>query len=149
MSFRSALVFAGFALLALFCIVMLVDCGLLEPKLPADRALARGAVLATAEAVRSADQACAEYGTATRDVALLQRCEDHYTAARIALIATGSAVDLWDRAESRQSVTCALERALVDLTQIGEDLDAHGGYPPKIIADARTLVAALGRCSDA
>ncbi|MDX6480348.1 MAG: hypothetical protein QOG85_858 [Gaiellaceae bacterium] len=147
MSLRSAVLFSAIAVVVAFVAMSILGCGLF-PKVPDERAIARGAVLATAEAVKAADVACAQYGTATEDLELLQSCAHHYDAARIALIATGSAVDLWDRAETRGSVACALARALAELEQLTQDLAARGTRPPSIIEDARALAATLGGCPD-
>lgn len=140
--------FAAIAIAVGVLIASLEGCGLFLPKAPDERALARGAVLATAAAVKEADEACARYGTATKDLALLKACEAHYDAARISLIGTGSAVDLWDRVETRGSVPCALRQALAELEQIAQDLEARGSHPPDLIADALALANALPRCAD-
>jgi hypothetical protein len=145
-SFRSLALFSFCTLLAAFVFTSFVGCGIFDPKLPDARAVARGAVLTTAQAVKAADDACALFGTASRDAELLTACAQHYDAARAALLATASAVDLWDRVETRQSVTCALERALAELEQLGQDLASRGQEPPPVIADARALVNALGGC---
>lgn len=147
MIFRASRAILLLALLALTAPVG--GCGLFQPRLPSERAVARGAVLATAEAVKAADLACARFGTQTEDLELLRSCERHYDAARVAIIATGAAVDLWERAETRGSVACALERALVEIEQIGQDLATRGTRAPTIIQDARALAAAIGGCPDA
>lgn len=149
MSSRSAFsaFLCGVAAIAVMLTVLALE-GCRPPAMPDERAVARGAVLATAAAVKAADEACAQFGAATRDVPLLERCADHYDAARIALISTATAIDLWERVETRGSVACALGRALTELEQLGQDLAAHGRPPPPIIADARALAAALPRCAD-
>lgn len=121
--------------------------GCAKLRAPDERSLARGAVYATAEAVRAADEACAELGKARRDVALLERCEKRYDLARVALISTAAAVDLWDRAGTRESVTCALADALAQVDAIGEDLAKVGAKVPPIVQDAKELVSAIGGCN--
>lgn len=137
--------FSALSAVALLVFVGLLGCSRLRA--PDERSIARGAVYATAEAIRAADEACAEVGKATGDMALLERCERHYSTARVAVISTAKAVDLWDRAGTSESVTCALVEAMAEVDAIGADLTDKGRPLPPIITDARELVAALGGCS--
>lgn len=123
-------------------------CGCLPTKAPSSRAVARGAVLATAEAVKAADEACARVGADLRDGELLARCEGHYTTARAALMGTATALDLWDSVTNHEPLACSLVRATRELEAVRQELDARGRPSPPVVADALALVAALGRCHD-
>ncbi len=131
----------GFALFAALAVVThCTGCA------PATRAEARGAVLATAEAVKVGDEACAKYALATIDVNLARSCEAAYTDARLFLLTASSGVDAWDEGK-RNDVTCAIVHSAEALSRISEEMRRRKLKVPVIIDDSLRLIAALGGCT--
>lgn len=114
----------------------------------ADRAHARGAVIAGAEAVKAADQLCADVALTRRDAELAERCSRSYTFARAGLLITAHAVDHWDDPTARQSVACASRSVVQALNAISHELKAVSAPVPPIVDDALALAPLLGVCPD-
>ncbi len=114
----------------------------------APREQARAAVLVTAEATVSADHACAEVAIAKHDLALATKCADAYKPARLALIAASVAVDTWDDATSRASVSCAVKHPTAALTELSGEVVKAGGNVPKVVDDALSLASLLSPCTE-
>jgi hypothetical protein len=110
------------------------------------RAEVRGAVLATAEAVKIADETCAKYAIAKIDLDLARTCEDAYTQARGSLIVASSGIDAWTE-QKRSAVTCAVIRAVEELSKMAKALSGKGAKVPPIIDDSIRLVSLLGGCN--
>lgn len=145
MSARSAVVFAAVAVvLGFLALLALSGCRVFESAVP--RETARAAVVTTAEAVRASSEACAAFSLANRDLELARKCARAYDAARLSLIAIGTGVDAWDTWAARDSVTCAARHASAELAVLVRELEAHGGRPPPIAADALALVSLLAPC---
>ena len=126
---------AGLALLAGHCL----GCA------AASRAEARGAVLATAEAVKVGDKTCASYALERADLPLARACETAYDVARASLIVAASHVDAWDEGQ-RERVTCAVVHAVDELGKTAAELRKRGIKVPAIIDDSILLASALGGC---
>lgn len=142
---KEAIVATGVFVLFLFVVALLSGCSLFESRTPT-RAEARSAVLLTAETVRAFDETCARYALAFEDRELALTCAKGYDAARLSLIATGSAVDGWERSETtRDSIVCALNHALGELA-LGVRALERRGAAFRIYEDANLLVAHLGQC---
>ena len=111
---------------------------------PSDRAAARGAVLAVADAVRAADAVCAAYVTDTHDRATGQVCVNAYQTARDALTTSAAVLDGLQAGDA----VCPLLAAAGQLeTLVGA---THGRPLPPVVGDALTLANALkGGCHDA
>jgi hypothetical protein len=113
-----------------------------------ERPQARAAVLATAAAVRAADEACARLALARVDHALADRCAAEYAAARVALVDTAAAVDAWHAAPATQpSTVCALAAGASHAAAMAAAIRGAGGDVPPVVEDAAALVAALGSCN--
>lgn len=112
----------------------------------ANRATARGAILATAEAVKIGDATCAKYAIERIDVELAKRCEAAYTDARGSLLIASTAVDAWDEGKKRD-VTCATVHAVENLTAIVAEFKTRSIPVPPLFDDAIHLVGMLGGCS--
>lgn len=111
----------------------------------ATRAEARGAVLATAEAVKVGDEVCAKHALERTDLALARRCEAAYTTARGALITAAAAVDAWDEGK-RGDVTCSVVRAIDEVAKTAAELRSRKLPVPPVLDDAVRLASALGGC---
>lgn len=112
----------------------------------ASRAQARGAVLATAEAVKVGDDLCARVAIEKSDLPLARSCAKAYDDARAASLTAANAVDAWDEGK-KHDIACAVKKASDALGTSVEALRARGAAIPKIIDDARLLASALGGCS--
>lgn len=111
----------------------------------ASRAQARGAVEATAAAVKVGDEACANYALSRKDVDLAKGCVAAYEAARDQLLVAAAGVDAWDEGK-RGAVTCAVVRAGMHLTKAIDEMSARKLTVPKVVEDAVHLASALGAC---
>ncbi len=139
----------GFLGIVVVLIVLLGGCGPAKDATSQRRATARGTVLVLAEAVRIADEACAQRAVATKDLALAETCAQAYSDARIGAITAAAAVDAWD-AGSKAGVVCGVASASKNLGNITAALRKAGLGVPAIVDDATRLVgllfAAEGTC---
>lgn len=111
------------------------------------RAEARGAVLATAEAVRVGDETCAEVAIAKRDVELARTCTEAYRTARASVVTAAESVDAWNEG-AKGNVRCAISRAAAALGETAKAMRARGATLPRVIDDALVLTSvAAGGCS--
>lgn len=113
---------------------------------PSTRAAARAGVLATAEGLRTVDQACAGLALQRGDRELAEACAAGYDGGRAGLLVTAGVVDAWDRPEARARVACGLVAALAGLDAMLHAMARRGYQPPPIVADARALAGAVGGC---
>lgn len=120
-------------------------CLVLSGCVHATRAEARGAVLATAEAVKVGDEVCAKRALERTDLELARRCEAAYTTARGALITAAASVDAWDEGK-RGDVTCSVVHAIDEVAKVAAELRARKLPVPPVLDDAVRLASALGGC---
>lgn len=114
-----------------------------------ERAQARGAVEASAAAIRVADGACAQIAKERRDIELARRCAHAYDIARASAVVAATAVDHWeDSTTARSSVACAARGIIDGLSDISREIERVGAPVPPIVADALVLAPALGLCPD-
>lgn len=132
----------GFLGIVVVLIVLLGGCVPAKDASAQRRATARGTVLVLAEAVRIADEACAQRAVATKDLALAETCAQAYSDARIGAITAAAAVDAWD-AGSKAGVVCGVASASKNLGNITAALRKAGLGVPAIVDDATRLVALL------
>jgi len=111
------------------------------------RAEARGAVLATAQAVKIGDEACAKWALNNIDVALARACEKAYVHARLTLIVAADGIDAWDEGK-RAGVLCAVVHAAEDLAKVAEEFRKRRIKVPAVLEDAIALTRALGGCDE-
>lgn len=132
----------GFLGIVVVLIVLLGGCTPAKDASAQRRATARGTVLVLAEAVRIADEACAQFAVARKDVALAETCAQAYSDARIGAITAAAAVDAWD-AGSKAGVVCGVASASKNLGNLTAALRKAGLGVPSIVDDATRLVALL------
>ena len=123
---------------------------------PVARYMARGAVLAVANAVDILDDGCAQKGRAMFQagdtvgaVTLLKKCATAYKAARDALIEAAYAVDEWGQAEKNGKAVCALGAGVHGMNAIVAAMRAAGveKWPPELsdaLAAAEYVTASVG-----
>lgn len=114
-----------------------------------DRSVARGAVLASAAAVKAADETCAAVALERNDQPLALECAVRYTEARLAIVGAAKTVDAWEEAKSKKSVSCAVTKAAEALKAVRELLAKRAAKLPPLIDDALDLAAKLGGCPEA
>lgn len=138
------------AIVVLWLALAVAGCGLFSAKPakePPARYLARGAVLAVAHAVKIVDSVCAERavgmyksGDEAGGIALAERCEKAYEAARKGVLAAAYAVDGWADAEDQGRAVCALNEGVAGLRMGIEALRQAGVVDlPKEIGDALAI----------
>lgn len=132
----------GFLGIVVALIVLLGGCVPAKDASAQRRATARGTVLVLAEAVRIADEACAQRAVATKDLALAETCAQAYSDARIGAITAAAAVDAWD-AGSKAGVVCGVASASKNLGNLTAALRKAGLGVPAIVDDAVRLVSLL------
>lgn len=132
----------GFLGIVVVLIVLLGGCVPAKDASAQRRATARGTVLVLAEAVRIADETCAQRAVATKDLALAETCAQAYSDARIGAITAAAAVDAWD-AGSKAGVVCGVASASKNLGNITAALRKAGLGVPAIVDDATRLVSLL------
>lgn len=110
-------------------------------KSPTARHMARGAILAVAQAVKVADHECATLAKAKYDggdldgaIALAEKCEKGYEAARHGLVAAAYAVDAWGSSHDGD-VACAMVEGVEGLKAIVAAVQSAGGVLPADVAD--------------
>lgn len=113
----------------------------------ASRAQARGAVLATAEAVKIADATCAKQALERTDLHLARQCQEAYASARSSLLIASAGVDAWDEGK-RGDVTCAVVHAASDLSRTVSEFKARQIPIPLIVDDSLRLARGLGGCHE-
>ncbi len=145
---RVTLAFATVSLAAWALGTALASC---SPSAIPPRELARGAVVAVAEATKTTDALCAslalQYAMQDRAGAseLASRCADAYDVARPAIVASAEGVDAWDTG-GRQGVVCGLAKAVPALQTMAGAIRAAGGKVPLLVDDSLRLVTMLGEC---
>lgn len=122
-------------------IVWGVSVGCARPAPQTARHMARGAILAVAQAVKIADHECASIAQKmlnNEDMAgaidLAGKCQKGYDIARHGLLAASYAVDAWGSAGNEQ-VACAVMEGVDGLQAIVAAVQAAGGVLPTDIAD--------------
>ncbi len=136
--------FVAFLLFLLFCFAVITH---LWGCAPATRAEARGAILATTQAVKIGDETCAKYALERADIQLARVCEHAYDVARASLIVASAGVDAWEEGK-RDSVTCAIVHAADELTRTAAELRQRNIKVPPVVDDSLRLAGLLGGCHD-
>lgn len=119
--------------------VALVACA--PAKAPTARHMARGAILAVAQAVKAADHECAAIAKGKYDggdldgaIALAEKCQKGYETARHGLLAAAYAVDAWGSSRDGD-VACAVVEGVEGLKVIVAAVQSAGGVLPVDVAD--------------
>lgn len=99
----------------------------------------RFAVVATAEAVEQADQACAKIGLERKDVALLTACKDAYDVARPALVSAQYYLSIGDQHGVEASL-CTGQKALAATAQA---ITATGAKLPPFVTETMQLAGSI------
>jgi len=113
----------------------------------AERAQARGAVLAMAQAVKVSDDSCAKYALEKMDLDLARACEHAYDGARASLIVASNSIDAWDEGR-KEHVRCAIVHGADALNEIVVALRKRNIRVPLVAEDALKLVSTLGGCRE-